>query len=367
MSENQQTAAETVIQISAEKRREHFTAGMIRWILNESNSASWEKDLPQKCQALALEAKNLGNLPSEGVKKAQATLKAAPAAVLYWLGLYTGFFWVIPGAALGILGSYLISDSIYGIFKAGKDARFFRSFLHYLLRMENADGVISDQELASLRTIIEFIPASSEEKLQWLTAIESPDGYQKLEPSKDLNESEKEQILSGCWGLALCDGSDETEREIFVKFGQELNVSAEHLKRIQQKMEAKLTHYTFLVEETLTTAMTLHPEFQDYREKAADILSLISLKPVSQKEWVKHIERLLAKNEPQSEFKNAEDEFAPQIMLTGLLLARFLSTVAQDTGKTVTDNFQRQCREAGLATRLNTLSASIDQAAASLD
>ena len=367
MSENQQTAAATAIQTSNVKRREHFTAGMIRWMLNEPNRTSWEKELPQKCLAMAEETNNLGNLPSESVNKGYATLKIVPAAVLYWLGLYTGILWVVPGAALGILGSYLISDSIYGVFKAGKDARFLRTFLHYLLRMENADGVISAEELASLRAIIEFLPAPLEEKKQWLMAIESPDGYQQLKPSLSISDNEKEQILSGCWGLALCDGSDDAEREMFTKFGQELNVSAGQLTRIQQKMEAQLAQHAFLVEETLAAAAAIFPEISSCREKAAELLALVSLKPFSQKEWLEHIDSMLTRNKQDQPVISEDKEVAAQVLLSGLLLARFLSGNEPTQSITVTSNFQSASQSAGLEQRLKPLAAGIDQAIALLN
>lgn len=364
MNENQQNATEFPVQVSDEKRRGYFAAGMIRWILNESNSSCWGKDFAQKCQALALEAKNLGNLPSESTKKSQATLKAVPAAVLYWLGIYTGFFWIIPGAAIGLAGSYLISNSIYEVFKAGKDARFYRTFLHYLLRMENADGVISREEIASLRTIIEFIPAPPDEKKQWLAAIESPDGYQKLKPSLRLSDDERDQILSGCWGLALCDGSDDAEREIFTLFGAELDVPDERLVKIQQKMEAQIAQHTYLVEETMRTTAILHPAPARQREKAAEILSLLSLKPVSQKEWLARIDQILSPESQNPDYKNNSDEFTPRILLAGLLLSRFLSESEPACNAKVTENFLNCCHSSGLETQLQPLAAEIDRAIA---
>ncbi len=346
MSEVQQTTdQQNTPEINSEKRRQYFIAGMIKWILNEAGNAGWVYKLPQRCQALALEANNLGNLPSESQKKSKAALKAAPAAVLYWLGIYAGFFWIVPGAAIGMIGSYFISESIYDIFKAGKDARFYRTFLHYLLRMENADGVISPEELASLRSIIEFIPAPAEEKQQWLAAIESPEGFQKLEPSKRLNDKEKEQILSGCWGLALCDGSADAEREMFAKFGEELAVANEKLTTIQQKMEAKLAQHAFLVEETARVTAMLHPALSNNSSAAAEILQIVSLKPVSKGEWQKRIDRILA-NYASESARTLDPELARAILLSALLLATYLATPEQQI--CIGEAFQNICQEAGL-------------------
>lgn len=350
MSEFQQAAEQqTTPEINSEKRRQYFTAGMIRWILNEAGNSGWADKLPQRCQALALEAKNLGQLPSEGQKKSKAALKAAPAAVLYWLGIYTGFFWLVPGAALGAIGSYFITESIYDIFKAGKDARFYRTFLHYLLRMENADGVISPEELASLRSIIEFIPAPAEEKQQWLVAIESPEGFQQLEPSKRLNDKEKEQILSGCWGLALCDGSADAEREMFAKFGAELAITGEKLSNIQQKMEAKLAQHAFLIEETARITTMLHPAIINNSAAAAEILQLVSLKPVAKEEWQKRIEHILA-NYASESTRSLDPEIAHSILLSALLLATYLATPEQQI--CLSEAFQNISQEAGLKDEL---------------
>jgi len=350
MSEVQQTADQhQTPEINSDKRRQYFAAAMIRWILNEAGNAGWANKLAQRCQALALEAKNLGNLPSESQKKGQAAIKAAPAAVLYWLGIYTGFFWIIPGAAIGIIGSYFISESIYDIFKAGKDARFYRTFLHYLLRMENADGVISAEELTSLRSIIEFIPAPAEEKQQWLAAIESPEGFQKLEPSKRLNDKEKEQILSGCWGLALCDGSDDAEREMFAKFGEELAITSEKLTNIQQKMEAKLAQHAFLVEETARVTAMLHPALSNNSAAAAEILQIVSLKPSARGKWQKHIDRILA-NYASESTRQLDPELARSVLLAALLLATYLATPEQQI--CIGEAFQNICQEAGFKDEL---------------
>lgn len=346
MSEIQQnTGQETAAPVTTEKRRQYFTAGMIRWILNEAGNVGWPDKLPQRCQELAREAKNLGNLPSETQKKSKATLKAAPAAILYWLGIYTGFFWIVPGAAIGAIGSYFITESIYDIFKAGKDARFYRTFLHYLLRMENADGVISREELASLRSIIEFIPAPAEEKQQWLAAIESPEGFQQLEPSKDLNDKEKEQILSGCWGLALCDGSADAERDVFAKFGEELAVVSERLTSIQQKVEAQLAQHAFLVEETARLTAMLHPALGNNSASAVEILQLVSLKPVAREKWQKRIDHILA-NYASESIRPLDPELARAILLSALLLATYLATPEQQI--CISEAFQNICQEAGL-------------------
>ena len=350
MSEiEQNTEQETATLVTAEKRRQYFAAGMIKWILNEAGNVGWVDKLSQRCQVLALEAKNLGNLPSESEKKSIAALKAAPAAVLYWLGIYTGFFWILPGAAIGMIGSYFISESIYDVLKAGKDARFYRTFLHYLLRMENADGVISPEELASLRSIIEFIPAPAEEKQQWLTAIEAPEGFQKLEPSKNLNDNEKEQILSGCWGLALCDGSADAEREMFAKFGEELAVTNEKLTNIQQKMEAKIAQHAFLVEEATRVATMLHPALGNNSTSAAEILQIVSLKPFAKTEWQKRIDHILA-NYASESIRPLDPELARSILLSALLLATYLATPEQQI--CISEAFQNICQEAGLKNEL---------------
>jgi len=364
MSEVQQTTdQQNAPEITSEKRRQYFTAGMIRWILNEAGNTGWAEKLPQRCQALALEANNLGNQPSEGQKKSKAALKAAPAAVLYWLGIYTGFFWIVPGAALGAIGSYFITESIYDIFKAGKDARFYRTFLHYLLRMENADGVISPEELTSLRSIIEFIPAPAEEKQQWLTAIESPEGFQQLEPSKRLSDKEKEQILSGCWGLALCDGSADAEREMFAKFGAELAITGEKLSNIQQKMEAKLAQHAFLVEETARVTTMLHPALSSNSAAAAGILQLVSLKPVAKEEWQRRIELILA-NYASESARPLDPELARSILLSALLLATYLATPEQQI--CLSEAFQNISQEAGLKDELAAPAEELTQTIASL-
>lgn len=363
MSEIAQNAEQTAVQVSSEKRRQYFTAGMIRWLLNEAESSDWTKNFSQRCQAIALEAKNLGGQPSETMKKGKATLKAVPAAVLYWLGIYTGFFWVIPGAAIGILGSYLVSESIYDIFKAGKDARFYRTFLHYLLRMENADGVISPEELTSLRSIIEFIPAPAEEKQQWLVAIESPDGYQKLEPSLRLSDDEKEQILSGCWGLALSDGSADAEREVFARFGEELAIPGEKLTKIQQKIEAKLAQHAFLVEEAARITAMLHPAIAFQSDGAAEILQLVSLKPVAKEEWQRRIDLILANHASES-IRPLDPEFARPLLLSSLLLAEHLAIPEQQIA--ISEAFQTLCREAGLKDELKPLTEELSQALHSL-
>ncbi|PKL49367.1 MAG: hypothetical protein CVV42_06650 [Candidatus Riflebacteria bacterium HGW-Riflebacteria-2] len=360
MSEFQQNVAQqTTVEVTTGKRRQHFTAGMIKWILNEAESSEWQSRLSQRCQSLSLEAKNLGNLPSESQRKGRAALKAAPAAVLYWLGIYTGFFWIIPGAAIGVIGSYFISESIYDIFKAGKDARFYRTFLHYLLRMENADGVISPEELASLRSIIEFIPAPAEEKQQWLEAIESPDGYQKLEPSRRLSDKEKEHILSGCWGLALCDGSADSEREIFAKFGEELAVASEKLVKIQQNMEAKLARHAFLVEETARITAILHPALLEQSGAAAEILQLVSLKPIAKEEWQRRIDMIPANNAGEIS-RPVDTESARPILLASMLLAKYLATPEQQI--CINETFQTVCLESGLKDELAPITEEISQA-----
>jgi 2-keto-3-deoxy-6-phosphogluconate aldolase len=79
--------------------------------------------------------------------------------------------------------------------------------------MENADGVISEAELANLRSVIEFIPVDSKEKKKWLKAIETPNGYLELAPEGNITQEEKERVLSACWSLALCDGIHISSRE----------------------------------------------------------------------------------------------------------------------------------------------------------
>ncbi len=362
MSEIQQIT-DTDSQTTREKHRQHFTAGLIRWILSEADNVDWKKMLPQQCRVFAQEAKSLGAQPSEPSIKGKAALKAVPAAVIYWLGLITGYFWIIPGAAIGLIGSYFVSESIYSIFKAGKDARFYRTFLHYLLRMENADGTISPEELASLRSIIEFIPAPAEEKKLWLAAIETPDGYQNIIPSLELTDDEKDQILSGCWGLALCDGSADEERELFAKFGEELAVAREKLVIIQQKIEAKLAQHTFLVEETVRLTAILHPALAGQKSAAAEILQLVSLKPVTKEKLQNQIEMTLTglTNEGAQPL---DPDFACSILLSSFMFANYLATPDQQPG--ISEKFLAICRDLGVTENLAALADAAGQTLSTL-
>ncbi|MGM0601107.1 MAG: hypothetical protein ACQETH_14960 [Candidatus Rifleibacteriota bacterium] len=302
-----------------QRKLRHFTAGMLRWLLNADPSQKIEDTIVSRCKSLVEESEKLDNLPSEAGRKKQAVLEVVPGAAMFWLGLYTGLFWLIPGAALGVAGSYLISDSINRIFSAGKEARFFRTLVYYLLRMENADGVISKAELANLRSVIEFIPVSSKEKAKWLKAIETPNGYLELVPEGDLTDEDKEKILSACWSLAICDGIDPTEEAMFNKFCEEFEVSEGELNLIKVNVEKAFARHSNDLWRTLLFARFLYPDIKSCSEEVYNILSLIALETISKEEFFKQLMDVPVKEE---NFKDdAEKNIALTIAATMLGLA----------------------------------------------
>ncbi|MEW6708207.1 MAG: hypothetical protein AB1403_00130 [Candidatus Riflebacteria bacterium] len=269
----------------------HFAAGMLRWLLNSTPSADWQNEFKAHCQKLTEESTLLNQQLSETENKTQALIQAVPGAAMFWLGLYTGVFWLIPGVALGLAGSYLISDSINRIFSAGQEARFFRSMIYYLLRMENADGVISQAELVNLRALIEFIPTSSEEKQLWLKAIETPESYKSLAPEGDFSEAETEKILSACWSLALCDGLAEPELQTFNAIAAELKASENLLTRVKNQVEKLVSEHSQTLWQTLKLARMINPEIVKGSEELYRITSLVSLKPIDQERFTRELNR----------------------------------------------------------------------------
>lgn len=302
-----------------QRKLRHFTAGMLRWLLNAEPSQRIEDTIVTRCKSLVEESKKLDELPSESGRKKQALIEVLPGAAMFWLGLYTGIFWLIPGAALGVAGSYLISDSINRIFSAGKEARFFRTLVYYLLRMENADGVISEAELANLRSVIEFIPVSSEEKKKWLSAIETPDGYQELSPEADLTSEEKEKVLSACWSLALCDGIDSSEEAMFNKFCEELEISEGELSLIKVNVEKAFARHSNDLWNSLLYAKFLYSGTKNCSQEIFEILSLVALETISKEEFFKQLMEVRVKEE---KFKDdAEKNIALTIASSMLALA----------------------------------------------
>jgi hypothetical protein len=302
-----------------QKKLRHFTAGMLRWLLNADPSQKIEDTIITRCQSLVEESEKLDELPSEAARKKQALLEVVPGAAMFWLGIYTGIFWLIPGAAIGFAGSYLISDSINRIFSAGKEARFFRTLVYYLLRMENADGVISEAELANLRSVIEFIPVDSKEKKKWLKAIETPNGYLELAPEGNITQEEKERVLSACWSLALCDGIDPTEEAMFNKFCQEFEVSEGELSLIKVNVEQSFARHSNDLWHTLLFARFLYPGVKNCSEEVYNILSLIALETISKEEFFKQLMEVTVKEE---KFKDdAEKNIALTIAAAMLAMA----------------------------------------------
>lgn len=290
MSTSEIQANDISKQLTDAKRR-HFVAGILRWLMSFEKNENIDKELVQRCKELADETEKLENLPSEDEKKASALLGVMPGAALFWVGLYTGIFWLIPGTALGLAGSYLISDSIARIFSTGKEARFFRTLIYYLLRMENADGVISSEELASLRAVIEFIPTSAQEKQKWLEATKTPDGYHKLAPDTNLTEEEKERIMSACWSLALCDGLDSSETQMFSKIGLELDFSDEELGKIKDRVESQINNYQNELWQILEFALYLNPHVNECKNELYSIFSLVAMKPITEQEFANNLNK----------------------------------------------------------------------------
>lgn len=303
------------------KKLEHFATGLTRWLLDESDQSDWIKDFEKKCQEYVSNANQLDQIPSEKDKKQNALLAALPATTVYWLGIYTGMSWLVPGLALTAAGSILISKSVGAIFKAGKQARFFQTYLYYLIRMENADGIISDQELETLKAIIEFVPAGKEEKEQWLQAIKTPEAYKELKPATDISQEQKEKILAGCWGLALCDGIDTTEKETFLAFGKELDVSEEKLEAIKNDVNHRYKQHEKMVREILKTALVINPELRQEKSELSRLLPLLSIQHMSDKEAAEIAQEIIDSDADKLKIESDEYTSVAQILVAALLLA----------------------------------------------
>lgn len=343
-----------------EDKLRHFSAGMIRWLLSSSPAENWQEQFSGHCQKLTEESLQLAKLPSENEQKSIAVVKAVPGVALFWLGLYTGGFWLIPGVALGVFSSYVIANCVNEVFSSGKDGRFFRTMIYYLLRMENADGVISSAELASLRAIIEFIPTSAKEKELWLKATQTPEGYRELAPEGSLSDEEKEKILSACWSLALCDGLEESEQKMFYEIGSELGVGASKLKEIIAGVEQLFAEHEQTLWQAIKIAKMLNPNIIEKAGELYKIAALVALKPIEQEAFNQELNKSeIAINALPEETLIDRD----RIILASYLLARIFSSAEADNSMAVREAFLKLSDEDHYSHRLepmiNSLNASL--------
>lgn len=323
-------------QADNQEKLQHFAAGMVRWLLSSAPENAWQKDFAEHCRKLGEESLQLENLPSEIDQKNFAMAKAVPGIALFWLGIYTGTFWLVPGVALGVFSSYVIANCVNKIFSSGQEARFFRTLIYYLLRMENADGVISQAELSSLRGVIEFIPTSAKEKELWLKAAQTPEGYKELAPEGSFTEEEKEKILSACWSLALCDGLADSEKEMFKTIGAELNVSENKLEKVKQEVEKIFSEHEQTLWQAIKIARMLNSDIINRVDELYKLTALVSLKPLSRETF----EEELAKTEVSIRAlpENTVIE-RDRIILASYLLARIFSSSETDNSMAIREAF----------------------------
>ncbi len=328
--------------LSRNDKLTHYAAGMLRWLLTANPMPNWKSDFFAHCDKMAQESQQLEDLPTETEQKTQAMVKAVPGVALFWLGVYTSGFWLLPSFAIGLFSSYFIAGCVNQIFSSGKEARFFRTLIHYLLRMENADGVISDAELASLRAIIEFLPTSLEEKQALIKATEKPDAYKELAPEGTLSDDEKEKILSACWSLALCDGIADSERRMYSEISKELQVSTEKKEEIRAKVEKLFDDHAQLLWLTVKVARTLNQEISDNVQSLFKVASLVSLKPLHLQHFAEEIARSEIVLEILPQQSQVENE---RLLLAAFILARSFGTSETDNDIAVREAFKKVCGE----------------------
>lgn len=330
-------------------RLRHFVAGNLRWLLGSNPIQNWQDPFIEHCRNLVEETLQINNLPNETDQKTIAVAKAVPGVALFWLGIYTGTFWLIPGVALGVFSSYVIAHCVNQIFSSGKEARFFRTLIYYLLRMENADGIISQAELSSLRAMIEFIPASSQEKELWLKATQTPDGYKDLAPESSLSEEEKEKVLSACWSLAHCDGLADLEKQMYQTIGQELEVSEARLAEIAEKVEKLFSEHEQTIWQTIRAGKTLNPNLTDFDNELYEIVALVSLKPLDRKLFKHELERFEKKVAalPTDTFIERD-----RLLIAAYILARVFSSAETDNSIAIRESFQQLTDETHYSRKL---------------
>jgi hypothetical protein len=333
-------------------RLRHFAAGNLRWLLSSTSAQNWHDQFIEHCQNLVEETLQIDNFPTETDQKTIAVAKAVPGVALFWLGIYTGTFWLVPGVALGVFSSYVIAHCVNQIFSSGKEARFFRTLIYYLLRMENADGIISQAELSSLRSMIEFIPASAQEKELWLKATHTPEGYRDLAPDGSLSDEEKEKVLSACWSLAHCDGLADLEKQMYQTIGKELEVSDTRLNEIAQKVEKLFSEHEHTIWQTIRAGKTLNPQLTDFDNDLYEIVALVSLKPLDRKLFKHELERFEKKVAalPNDAFIERD-----RIIIAAYLLARIFSSTETDNSMAIRETFQQLTDETNYSSKLEPL------------
>ena len=324
--------------IDSKERLHHFAAGMLKWLLNNSQeNHNWKSDFEQFCPNLVEESLNLEKLPSETDQKTQALIQSVPGIALFWLGIFTGTFWLLPGVAMGVYSSFVIAKCVNQVFSSGKEARFFRTLIYYLLRMENADGIISSAELNNLRSIIEFIPASMEEKELWQKAMQTSDGYKQLAPEGHPDRDEKEKILSACWSLAICDGLAQSEKETFNRIADELEVSKADRQRVIEKVDKLFTEHSQSIWQAIKIARILNLRLSEDSQTLYRIVSMVSVKPVDENEF---LEKLNGAEAMESRLPFATKVDPGKVLLSAYILARIVnfnveenSNIAEEAAK----------------------------------
>lgn len=276
------------------EKRKFFSIRLLHELLDSEKDYGTPSAFRQLLEEVLNETNELSLDLGKADRVSLALLKNLPTGLLYWFGSFSAIFWPIPGSILTIYASSLISKKIYKALVARKDREYSRTFLYYLLRMENADGVISEEEVDTLKAIIELMPFSANEKKEWLELISVPDSFKDLAVKVKLNIKQKTDILSAAWALALCDGLDEREAQMFEQFASELGVEAASLVSIKEGVVTKLTSHLDRIWVLIGFAYKVFPNLKNYSDNLSDMLVSLSANYSKKEENLKRLNAIFS-------------------------------------------------------------------------
>jgi tellurite resistance protein len=164
----------------------------------------------------------------------------------------------IPVIPMDLLGEYVecrgcrdtfkpeVLDYDPGASAAEFEAEFQKAIMRVMVQMMMADGVIDDEEIASIREIYGNVsgkPVTAGAVRREIETVEKDrrdvaEYLAKIEPS--LNDRGKELVLSAALMVAFADGTfQDEERELFSRIARALRISPAHLRGLITEMTEK--------------------------------------------------------------------------------------------------------------------------------
>ena len=248
------------------------------------------------------------------------------------------------GCFFGTLGIMKIFSGVSQLKTNKHRVGFLKTFLACLLATAKADACFSDQEKRQLETILASLDLTAEERVELLD-MKAP-SLDEVTVPKELDLSQRKQILRGCFSLLYCDGITPEELEAFPVLAGKMGFpDGPELWDIKNQATQAVDEQDEML--TIIGAMAHSMLPPDFSERILDVLLALAAKKET-KNMLKRSIRSCVKADESGELEISRYCHLETALMSTYFLGKVLGEPNSEALRFLDDMHSKMCHEVGL-------------------